>query len=58
MYLRTGVEGAEKPRMSELAGMDSDQIMEFSLPSGMELPVRPPYNSSERDTLMEGEQIE
>jgi hypothetical protein len=44
--------------MSELAGMDSDQIMEFSLPSGMELPVRPPYNSSERDTLMEGEQIE
>jgi len=58
MYLRTGVKGAEKPRMSELAGIDSDQIIEFSLPAGMELPVRPPSNSSERDTLMEGEQIE
>lgn len=57
-YLRIGVESTSVPKPAELEGLDQSQIMEFDRPSGLEMDVRPPETTDERDLLMEGGTIE
>lgn len=55
-HLRTGISESNPPHLSELGNLDSDQLLKFTDPSGLSLPVRPPNNSKERQSLMEGRQ--
>ena len=57
-YLGIGVGSASVPTAAEFDRLQPAQSMRFEPPGRIELPERPPKNTSERDILMEGGRIE
>ena len=57
-YLGIGVGSAPVPAVAEFNRLQPTQSMRFEPPGRIELPERPPKNTSERDILMEGGRIE
>ncbi|GAB3690061.1 hypothetical protein GCM10028857_26130 [Salinarchaeum chitinilyticum] len=50
-------QGEEVEHPAKVLDVSYPQRVELALPSNMELQVRPPKNSDERDTLMEGDRV-
>lgn len=57
-YLGLGVGSSPVPAVAEFDQLQPAQSMRFEPPGRIELPERPPKNTSERDILMEGGRIE
>lgn len=57
-YIGIGVGSAPVPVAAEFDQLQPAQSMRFEPPGQIELPERPPKNTSERDILMEGDRIE
>ena len=50
-------QGEDTEHPARVLDIPFSQRIELKLPAGMELPVRPPKDSDERDALMEGESV-